>query len=74
MQVEGNGNINNWTVSFELGEEALRGMEMATLTIQLAGAKGASGNTDIWNASQTWGDVPLGVVVNGWGLESWVIP
>lgn len=80
-QVEGWGQINNWTVAFDVLDPAdLQPTEgggeggVATLTIQLAGAKGASGNTDVRNATQEWSDLPYVVVVNGRELETWVIP
>lgn len=74
-QVEdADGRINNWTVAFGLAAEQLGGASVATLTIQLAGAKGASGNTDVRNATQVWSDLPYTVVVNGRELETWVIP
>lgn len=76
-QVEGDGSINNWTVAFDArdlltAEESRAGT--ATLTVQLAAAKGASGNTDVQNATQAWSDLPYVVVVNGRELETWVIP
>lgn len=73
-QVEGDGRVNNWTVAFDVDAADLRGAEAATLTIQLAAAKGASGNTDVRNATQEWSDLPYVVVVNGRELETWVIP
>lgn len=42
--------------------------------IQLAGAKTAAGNTDNWNATQPWNNLPLTVVMNGNELEPWDIP
>jgi rhamnogalacturonan endolyase len=42
--------------------------------IQLAGAKTAAGNTDNWNATQLWNNLPLTVVMNGNELEPWDIP
>lgn len=78
VQVEGDGNINNWTVTFDIADgadvTAVNGAETATLTIQLAGAKGASGNTDVFNATQEYANLPYLVVVNGIELETWVIP
>ena len=32
------------------------------------------GNTDVYNASQPYSNLPLAVVVNGYELEPWVIP
>ncbi|KUI72069.1 Rhamnogalacturonate lyase B [Cytospora mali] len=74
VQVEGDGNINNWTITFDTEEEDLTGTQEATFTIQLAAAKGASGNTDVYNASQVYNDIPYNVVVNGHALETWTIP
>lgn len=74
-QVAGSGEINNWTVTFDVDSaEVLRGTETATFTVQLAAAKAASGNTDVFNASQPYSDLPYNVVVNGRALETWVIP
>lgn len=73
-QVEGNGNINNWTITFDVDGYTLRNKTEATFTIQLAGAKGASGNTDVFNASQPYINIPYVVAVNGKELETWVIP
>lgn len=74
VQVEGDGNINNWTVTFDAAEAELRGTSEATFTIQLAGAKAASGNTDVYNASQPFINIPYTVVINGRALDTWVIP
>lgn len=73
-QVEGDGNINNWTVTFDVAGADLDGAEEATFTIQLAAAKGASGNTDVYNASQPYANIPYNVAVNGQALETWTIP
>lgn len=73
-QVEGDGNINNWTITFDVADADLSGTEEATFTIQLAGAKGASGNTDVYNASQPFANIPYNVVVNGQALDAWTIP
>ncbi|KAH8655844.1 polysaccharide lyase family 4 protein [Xylariales sp. PMI_506] len=74
VQVEGDGNINNWTLTFELEDSQLRHTTDATFTIQLAGAKTAAGNTDTWNSSQPYNDVPYNVEVNGNPLSTWIIP
>lgn len=74
VQVEGDGNINNWTVTFEIEEANLRSTTEATFTIQLAAAKAASGNTDVYNATQPFINIPYNVVVNGRELDTWVIP
>lgn len=77
-QVEGDGNINNWTITFAVADAdllagAAAGGE-ATFTVQLAGAKAASGNTDVYNASQPYANIPYHVDVNGQPLETWTIP
>lgn len=74
QQVEGDGNINNWTITFDASDADLEGAEEATLTIQLAGAKAASGNTDVYNASQPFANIPYNVIINGQTLETWTIP
>lgn len=67
-------NVNNWTILFDASEHQLLDKREATLTVQLAGAKTAAGNTDAFNVTQKWSDLPLVVVVNGKDLEPWVIP
>ncbi|ROW02491.1 hypothetical protein VMCG_06068 [Cytospora schulzeri] len=74
VQVEGDGNINNWTITFDVDEKDLRGTREATFTIQLAAAKTASGNTDVYNASQAYSNIPYNVAINGHALETWTIP
>ncbi|KAF1929942.1 polysaccharide lyase family 4 protein [Didymella exigua CBS 183.55] len=74
QQVAGSGEINNWTITFDVDQHALVHKEHATFTIQLAGAKTAAGNTDTFNATQPWNDVPFVVAVNGHELEPWIIP
>jgi rhamnogalacturonan endolyase len=74
VQVEGDGNINNWTISFDVEEKDLSGTQEATFTIQLAGAKAATGNSDSYNSSQAYNNIPYNVVVNGHALETWTIP
>lgn len=70
----GDGNVNNWTIIFDLEDEQLRHKKEATFTVQLAGAKTAAGNTDVFNSSQLFSDLPYTVVVNGVELEPWIIP
>jgi rhamnogalacturonan endolyase len=74
VQVEGDGQINNWTITFDASAADLAGTSEATFTIQLAGAKSAAGNTDVVNATQLYNNLPFVVVVNGKELEPWVIP
>lgn len=70
----GNGDVNNWTISFDLEEEQIRRKRQATLTVQLAGVKTAAGNTDLFNASEPHSNLAYTVNVNGKDLEPWVIP
>lgn len=70
----GDGNVNNWTVSFDLDAASLCNRRQATFTVQLAGAKTAAGNTDVYNASEPYANLPYTVNVNGKDLEPWVIP
>ncbi|RDI76497.1 hypothetical protein Vi05172_g13527 [Venturia inaequalis] len=66
--------IYNWTISFPLYKSDIETKETATFTIQIAGAKTAAGNTDLYNATQLYSNLPLIVTVNGQDLEPWVIP
>ncbi|KAF2166291.1 polysaccharide lyase family 4 protein [Zasmidium cellare ATCC 36951] len=72
--VYGDGNINNWTVLFNVEEEQLLNKEKATFTVQLAGAKTAAGNLDTFNASEPYWNFDYTVVVNNHELEPWTIP
>ncbi|KAF2016946.1 polysaccharide lyase family 4 protein [Aaosphaeria arxii CBS 175.79] len=67
-------NINNWTVLFDVTEAQLKNRSTATFTVQLAGAKTAAGNTDVYNASEPYSNLPYTVNVNGRDLKPWVIP
>lgn len=67
-------NINNWTILFDAKTHQLRNKKTATFTVQLAGAKTAAGNTDVFNASEPYSNLPYTVNVNGKDLEPWVIP
>lgn len=67
-------NVNNWTLLWDMEECVFRGKGKATFTIQLAGANTAAGNTDVFNASQIYNNLPYTVVVNGVELEPWIIP
>lgn len=99
----GNGNVNNWTIQFDVDRHALgpaspygnyatatatpggpgngpagpgqqRPPRKATFTVQLAGAKTAAGNTDVFNASEPHANLRYTISVNGKDLEPWVIP
>ena len=67
-------NVNNWTVLFDLTTSQFTKKRQATFTVQLAGAKTAAGNTDVFNASEPYSNLPYTVVVNGHELKPWVIP
>ena len=58
---------------FDVEKHNLRKKQQATLTIQLAAAKTAAGNTDVFNASQSYSNLPYTVVIKGHELEPWVI-
>lgn len=68
-------NMNNWTINFDLTANDLKKTNTATFTIQLAGVKTAAGNTDIYNRSEPYANLPLMTFVNDQspGL-SFVIP
>lgn len=70
----GHGDVNNWTVLFDVSEELLHQKTKATLSVQLSAAKTAAGNTDVFNVSQPYSNLPYTVVVNGNDLEPWIIP
>lgn len=70
----GTGEVNNWTVAFDLSSSQLKKKNTATLTVQLAGAKTAAGNTDVYNASEPHANLAYTVSVNGVDLKPWVIP
>ncbi|KAH8596229.1 polysaccharide lyase family 4 protein [Bisporella sp. PMI_857] len=71
----GHGEVNNWTVVFDVEKQRRsKSWEQATFTVQLAGVKTAAGNTDVYNASEPWANLPYTVVVNNHELEPWVIP
>ncbi|KAM0196928.1 hypothetical protein ACHAPI_005477 [Fusarium lateritium] len=73
-QYVGNGDVNNWTIAFDLKESEFKRKKQATFTVQLAGAKTAAGNTDIYNASEPHSNLKYTVNINGKDLEPWVIP
>ncbi|CAE6450587.1 unnamed protein product [Rhizoctonia solani] len=56
-------NMNNWTINFDYSRKASKANSTATFTVQLAGAKTASGNTDVDNGAYT--NFDLNVIVNG---------
>jgi len=70
----GHGDVNNWSIVFDVSKHALHLKTEATFTVQLAGAKTAAGNTDVYNVTQPYSDLPYTVIVNGNELQPWVIP
>lgn len=70
----GDGNVNNWTIVFDLEKSQFYRKQQATFTVQLAGAKTAAGNTDVYNASEPYANLPYTVNVNGKDLAPWIIP
>lgn len=56
---------HDWNVHFTLNSQQLRHRRKATLTVQLAGAKTASGNTDVYNPDETYNDLSLESYING---------
>lgn len=57
-------NMNNWTINFDLTANDLKKAKTATLTIQLAGAKTAAGNTDVYASTEPYSNLPLTTFVN----------
>lgn len=70
----GDGNVNNWTVLFDVKNNEIEHKRRATFTVQLAGAKTAAGNTDVFNASEPHANLRYTVSINGKDLEPWTIP
>ncbi|KAI1095714.1 polysaccharide lyase family 4 protein [Rostrohypoxylon terebratum] len=69
-------NVNNWTIQFDLTRDQLTGgAQMATLTIELAGAKTANGN-DKWAIlpNEKYSNLPYTVAANGRDVSTWIIP
>ncbi|KAJ5490700.1 rhamnogalacturonate lyase B [Penicillium diatomitis] len=55
---------NDWLIHFDLDASQLHHRGTATLTIQLAGAKTAAGNTDAWNPEEPYNNVALESYIN----------
>ncbi|CAG7943832.1 unnamed protein product [Penicillium salamii] len=55
---------NDWTINFKLDSKQLKKSKTATLTIQLAGAKTAAGNTDVWNPAEPYNNLSLESYIN----------
>jgi len=64
----------DWTINFALTSSSLARRKTATLTIQLAAVKGASGNTDVLDSTDPWSNVPLTAYVNGKEAGSLITP
>ncbi|OGE47697.1 hypothetical protein PENARI_c038G00418 [Penicillium arizonense] len=56
---------NDWNIHFALTSKQLRNVKTATLTLQLAGAKTASGNTDVYNHAEQYNNLSLESYING---------
>ncbi|KAJ5126469.1 hypothetical protein N7448_007248, partial [Penicillium atrosanguineum] len=54
----------DWNINFSLDREQLHNRTTATLTVQLAGAKTASGNTDIDNVGERYTNLSLESFIN----------
>ncbi|KAF5025733.1 hypothetical protein F66182_2200 [Fusarium sp. NRRL 66182] len=68
-------NVNNWTVTFDLTKNQLRGAKTATLTVQIAGTKTANGNAKWTPAKDRFNsNLPWTINVNGGYEDTWVIP
>lgn len=48
---------HDWIIRFPMDEEQLKGIKIATLTIQLAAAKTASGNTDEYKPDEPYSNL-----------------
>ncbi|KAJ5157938.1 Glycoside hydrolase-type carbohydrate-binding [Penicillium coprophilum] len=55
---------NDWNIHFTLNSKQLRKQKVATLTIQLAAAKTAAGNTDAWNPVEPYNNLSLESYIN----------
>ncbi|PYH42288.1 polysaccharide lyase family 4 protein [Aspergillus saccharolyticus JOP 1030-1] len=55
---------HDWTINFNLSQKQLQKRKNATLTIQLAGAKTAAGNTDVWNPAEEYNNLSLESYIN----------
>lgn len=66
-------NVNNWTLTFDTTASSLAGKSVATFTIQLAGVKTSTGNTD-GPVDKAFATVPYTVAINGKQLPTWNIP
>ncbi|KAJ5970095.1 Glycoside hydrolase-type carbohydrate-binding [Penicillium vulpinum] len=54
----------DWNIHFKLNPKQLRKRKTATLTLQLAAAKTAAGNTDVWNSIEPYNNLSLESYIN----------
>ncbi|CAG8895029.1 unnamed protein product [Penicillium egyptiacum] len=55
----------DWNINFKLSSKQLNKRKTATLTLQLAAAKTAAGNTDVWNPVEPYNNLSLESYING---------
>ncbi|KAJ5167558.1 CAZyme family PL4 [Penicillium canariense] len=55
---------HDWNIHFALDATALHQRKTASLTVQLAGAKTAAGNTDVWNVNEMYNNLSLQSYIN----------
>ncbi|WVQ83761.1 hypothetical protein IAT38_005905 [Cryptococcus sp. DSM 104549] len=67
-------NVNVWRVNWAPEDGLVVDGKTATLTIQLAGARTASGNLDLPEPTSNYSDVDYSVIVNGRDPLVWTIP
>lgn len=67
-------NTSDWAISWHQST-GMKASSKATLTVQLAGVKGISGNSHVPSGNgKPWPDLPFVVLVNNQQLETWNIP
>jgi len=70
----GNKGVNNWTLEFDVKPLELLLKKRATFTVQLAGAKTAAGNNDVFDPADPQANLNYTISVNGVDQNPWVIP
>ncbi|KGO74917.1 Glycoside hydrolase-type carbohydrate-binding [Penicillium italicum] len=55
---------HDWNIHFKINSKQLIKHKTATLTIQLAAAKTAAGNTDVWNPAEPYSNLSLESYIN----------
>lgn len=55
---------HDWNINFSLDRKQLQKTTTATLTVQLAGAKTTSGNTDVFNSEEEYNNLSLDSFMN----------